>query len=332
MKMRIIPLEERIVLDAAVVAVVEAVVADAVAEAATLEGDGNVDSSEQGSELEPTLQDVDVKEVAGILSDQEDGLHLLAVSTGIQDYIQLGEAAQTGVEVIYYDAANDSLDDIVTLIDDQLGGRIANTIAFANEGDFGFFSMTDNVMYSLQSITQEAELALFWQRIADHVADDGRIDLLACRVASVMEGQGLITYLEAVTDRNFAASDDLTANTEQNGDWILETDNIDAALLYFDTEELAKWNGVLLHGVDPDCDPDLINIRTGGGSPDSDSKSDPQELVAYNGMVYFAADAGPLRGDAGDELWRSDGTDVEAPPASLQPPMVRVHGVGGLDS
>ena len=42
---------------------------------------------------------------------------------------------------------------------------------------------------------------------------------------------------------------DVTANLSRGGDWILETDDVDAAAVYFDAGKLDEWDGLLRAGL-----------------------------------------------------------------------------------
>merc|ERR1711934_739442 len=71
----------------------------------------------------------------------------------------------------------------------------------------------------------------------------GRIDILACNLAADGGKKNeLVLQLEELTGFNVCASDDLTGDKAQNGDWILETDGVDAAKWYFEGEKLSLWH------------------------------------------------------------------------------------------
>ncbi|MCP4622761.1 MAG: DUF4347 domain-containing protein, partial [bacterium] len=84
----------------------------------------------------------------------------------------------------------------------------------------------------------------FWQNIGGMIQENGRIDLLACNLAAGTNGALLIASLESVAGINFAASTNATGNPENGGDWILETDNINAEN-YFDSGELKNYSELM---------------------------------------------------------------------------------------
>merc|ERR1712159_466269 len=77
----------------------------------------------------------------------------------------------------------------------------------------------------------------------------GRIDLLACNLAADSgKHNELVRQLEDLTGFNVCASDNLTGDKAQNGDWVLETDGVDAAKWYFESEKLALWHQTACFG------------------------------------------------------------------------------------
>lgn len=76
-----------------------------------------------------------------------------------------------------------------------------------------------------------------------------RLDILACNLVATEAGLRLIRRWEKETKTNIAASDDVTGNVQAGGDWVLETDGIDVAAVYFDEVRLSKWSGSLARGA-----------------------------------------------------------------------------------
>ena len=79
-------------------------------------------------------------------------------------------------------------------------------------------------------------------------AKPGRIDLLACDLAETKGGVDFVNALEKETGINVAASTDATGNVKNGGDWILETDDVDALDIYFDADKIKAFDGVLRRG------------------------------------------------------------------------------------
>ena len=70
-----------------------------------------------------------------------------------------------------------------------------------------------------------------------------RFDFLACSAYSAPEMAILFSELETATGVNLRASTNFTGNAP-DGDWILESDNVDIRDLYF-TDAILAWDGVL---------------------------------------------------------------------------------------
>ena len=71
--------------------------------------------------------------------------------------------------------------------------------------------------------------------------------MLACDLVANEQGKLLLSNLETLTVKNFAASDDPTGNP-QAGDWVLESDNVDVAPIYFNQAALDSYTGLLPGG------------------------------------------------------------------------------------
>ena len=258
MRFRIRPLEERIAYDAAFAA-------DVADRGGTDFGLGDTLSTLPDAEASPQspgnahdtnaspdrAADADNSTVEALLSDQGAGLRLLVVSSQVKDAALLGEAALDGVEVVYYDAEDTSLDSLLQAITQTLDGRQADSIGFVNHGLEGAFQLTESIGVSESSLAENAALGAFWNSIGDTIADGGRVDLLACDLAGNDAGLRVLAMLDALIDcdscnRSVAASTDTTANEAQGGDWTLEYGNIDAAATYFSSAELSAWEGKLL--------------------------------------------------------------------------------------
>eukprot|EP01050_Picozoa_sp_SAG11_P014452 SAG11_NODE_1784_length_4260_cov_4.062245_1_plen_1072_part_10 len=68
--------------------------------------------------------------------------------------------------------------------------------------------------------------------------DDGRVDLFACSLLGSVEGQEVFDMIERETGANFTASDNLTGNPKDGGDWVMESDNVDVRDMYFFSTDL----------------------------------------------------------------------------------------------
>ena len=73
------------------------------------------------------------------------GIHVLVISSAIQDPTVLEAAAKDPGHVVFYDPATTSLGQLSQDIASVLHGQQADSIAFVNEGKPGQFSLTQDV-------------------------------------------------------------------------------------------------------------------------------------------------------------------------------------------
>lgn len=232
MKLNILPLEERIVLDAAAAVVIAAPpTASDSGDAATHDSSHATDSSQESGPA------------------QESGVNVLVISSAVQDPQSLQNAAKDGVKTVFYDANSTSLTELSQKIANALNGQKADSIAFAAEGNDNVLMLNSDIMVSdnIQSDIQNHDISGFWKTIGGLLNNGGRIDLLACDVAGDSGGQSLVAQIDQLIDRpqdgffaTVAASTDLTGNAA-GGDWLLEVGNIDAKSIYFN-DSINNWN------------------------------------------------------------------------------------------
>lgn len=178
--------------------------------------------------------------------NHDTGLHVLVISSNIKDADTLAAAAKDDVMVIRYDAANTSIDDLATLIHNALGGKKADSIAFAthNGNANGQVILTGTDTASLDTLNDPHQQA-FWKSIGSDLSDNGRIDLLACNVTADSAGEQFVSDLQHIAGKTVAASSDITGNAAHGGDWTLETGHVDVTKVYFDDHRIDSYDGVL---------------------------------------------------------------------------------------
>ena len=235
MRFRILPLEERIVLDAAALVDVGAVVDDG------SQSETSEIVSSQANEQENALNGaIEAHEPVSLSSD----VKVLVASSAVEDLQTLLEAVQEDVIIVEYDAQTD-LKTLFEKIHDSLNGKKADSIAFVNDGEENYFQLTEEHSVTLSSINFDQDLKSFWEDVGGLVNEDGRIDLLACNLTASTAGQKLIGLMEDITGADVAASDDVTANLTNGGDWFLERGGVDLESIYFLSEPLASWDSQL---------------------------------------------------------------------------------------
>lgn len=215
--LRIIPLEERILLDAAVAHDVAAV-----AGATATAGDG--------------------------------GVHVLVVPTNVPDAVVLENAANHNVVVVSYDPSTTNLATLQDHITQAAGDEKVESIGFVNDGSVGHFRLTQNDLLNHESLAgadASLEMIQFWQGISDLLTPTGHIDLMGCQVGQGEVGQNLLQALQDTINSDgsnnlvFGSIND-TGSVNLGADWILEAPTtLDAGALYFQQDALEAWDHVL---------------------------------------------------------------------------------------
>ncbi len=191
---------------------------------------------------------------------------LLAVSSSVDQAAELAAATTDGVVTTLFDGGDTTLDALLQQIRDALDGQNADSIALATHGlGEGGLELVDGLSVNLETL-QNPEMRAFWEGLAEMITPGGRIDLLACDAADGPRGQALIVALENLTGVNFAASVDVTGNGAQGGDWILETDHVNASVLYFDSNHLSDFTDTL-DNQPTISDTNPGNTAVGGAGP-----------------------------------------------------------------
>lgn len=172
------------------------------------------------------------------------GHRLLLISDDVSQADALAQAAGAKVTTIVFDA-DAPLDALLQQIQAVVGHQDLKSIALATHGDGdGGFALTAGHAVDLAALS-DPQMQAFWRGLAALLRDDGRIDLLACDVAGPDAGDALVARLEAFTGVDFAASADATGAASSGGDWLLESDGIDVAPVYFDGARLTEFTETL---------------------------------------------------------------------------------------
>ncbi len=258
-------LEERIVLDAA-----------GAADAA--EHDYAADEIMPHAEALPgnTAEHAAVTETGSGGGDRHgDGIRAIMISSAIQGADALMNSLRDDVVAVKYDGINTTPDTLLDLLEAALHGKQADSIALATHGlDDGGFQLTANQLINLETL-HEPEMHDFWLGMSTLIAENGRMDILACNAASGNQGAELVEAIEQMSGIDLAASDDPTGNPASGGDWLLETDNINAADIYFAANSLSGFDGFLLNSAPENItlnDPTPVDMQTtetsltGGGA------------------------------------------------------------------
>ncbi|MDP1835614.1 MAG: Ig-like domain-containing protein, partial [Chlamydiales bacterium] len=300
MLLRFVPLEQRLLFDAAIAAVI----ADAVTTSADSHAEAPPPAASQGqdskdSSLLPSDKSTTSAAAAPVTDSPSVDAHAAAVRVMVvssqipqlQDFIS---AISSDVIVVAYQQDGSSLEDISKGIERALNGRIADSIAFAGHGQDGEFVLTSEITVTKDTLSSNTALQQFWKDIGGMIHNEGRVDFLSCDFSKT--DSEALTQIDSLLDDpitgrevSVAASDDMTGNPVAGANWFLEYGGISTDLLYFNANRLASWDGIL---------DGLININASGNSS-------PSNFTQLGSFVYFAADGGAA---VGRELYRTDGT------------------------
>ena len=207
-------------------------------------------------------QTVDIVDIQSSELDAQSSPNVLLISSAVKDADVLADAANEDTIVIQYDH-DISLDDLADQIREELGETTVDSIGLVSHSSgVNQFAITDSEIVNIESTVNDAEQTEFWSDLQSSLNDGGRIDILACNVASGEQGQDLIDSLETVTSINFAASNNITGN-DYGGDWILETDDINVQELYFESELIENYSYVLTAPTIAGGNSDFENGLTG---------------------------------------------------------------------
>ncbi|MDP1836043.1 MAG: tandem-95 repeat protein, partial [Chlamydiales bacterium] len=302
MLFRFIPLEQRLLFDASVAAVVadgaSQTHADAGVQAALADAvHANADPSAPQQNAEPNeaqsaMAAPPPASASGISDSHAASVNVLVVSSQIPQLQDFIAAVSPDTLIVLYNEQTSTLDDIGKGIETALNGRIADSIGFASHGQEGEFVLTAGVAVTKDSLSSDPALQNFWKDIGGMIRSGGRVDFLSCDFA-----KGDTTALRTLDDLlddsasgrsiTVAGSVDMTGSAKAGANWQLEYGGVAADQVYFNEFRLASWDGIL---------DGLINIFPGGSS-------NPSNFTAVGSTLFFSAS-----GSTGTELYSFNGT------------------------
>lgn len=183
------------------------------------------------------------------------GERLLIVSNYLDPQSTLHAAVKANVDVARYSPSG------VTAV--ELAQRIAaaqrlrakaglppyRSVAIANHGTDpeGTWQPFAGIARKLTVAADVEYLVPVFVELASLLAKDGgRLDILACSLASAPGGMSLLKRLEEETGQRVCASKDATGNVEQGGNWVMEVGgNVNVAPDYFDDARLRDFDRLM---------------------------------------------------------------------------------------
>ena len=166
----------------------------------------------------------------------------------------LVDTKQADVGIVYFNSLKDSLEAVVEAVAAASNDGPVTDIALVQHHDL-------SPRYSLVA-AQEPETFLAeeadasgaypsWAPVRDFVSALAqrvglqRLDFLACALYRHTNTAGAFAWMEAETGVDLRASSNMTGAAAKDGDWILESDNVDIRSTYF-TSEIDSFEGLLL--------------------------------------------------------------------------------------
>ncbi|MFC1759288.1 DUF4347 domain-containing protein, partial [Planctomycetota bacterium] len=144
--------------------------------------------------------------------------HLLFVDERLQNDSLTRELLATAdetVEIFYLSELLDGIDQITATLERHDDIDSVQIISHGSDGSL----LLGNTHLSRSNIDLYASEIAKW---GPHFSADADVLLLGCNVANTETGESFVDKLAALTGADFAASSDLTGNSDQGGDWNLE--------------------------------------------------------------------------------------------------------------
>ncbi|MFM6614820.1 MAG: DUF4347 domain-containing protein, partial [Microcystis panniformis] len=164
---------------------------------------------------------------------------LLFIDQTVEDYQALAASATADTEVMILDNLTDGVSQITTILAQRQDLKSIQILSHGSEGALAL----GNTVLDQQSLSHYQEQIRSWGKA---LSPEGDILLWGCDVAAGETGKAFIQQLAQLTQADIAASENLTGNSTQGGDWVLEaqTGAIEASLAV-QSEALAAYQAVL---------------------------------------------------------------------------------------
>ncbi len=175
---------------------------------------------------------------------------LVFVDTGVEGYQQLVDditqqnddtqnTASRQIDIILLDKNSNGIQQITNSLNSSTSISAIHIISHGSNGSL----QLGNAALDGNSLQQHSEALQGWQQA---LTDDADLMIYGCNLASDQQGENLITQLSQLTGADIAASNDITANLNNNGDWDLEyhQGQIDTAVVVSEQGQ-QSWSGSL---------------------------------------------------------------------------------------
>ncbi|QEG22775.1 DUF4347 domain-containing protein [Mariniblastus fucicola] len=182
--------------------------------------DGAPDAAFAYSQNQP-VEPVPAQVQKAASSQSQGASQLIVIDSGVEDTdALLNEILKSrhaeSFEVLALNPNQDGVAQISELLEQSKGKYSA--IHIVSHGDEGQVHLGDLTLSS-NNITKYADQLAGW---ADALTEDADLLFYGCDLAGNAEGEQFIESISAITGTDVAASDDLTGDADQGGDWDLE--------------------------------------------------------------------------------------------------------------
>jgi len=191
-----------------------------------------------------------------VITRQSTGTRLLVVSEFMDEDGTLHEAVKNGVDLALYHPSAITLAEFSQQVTaagvsrKRKGLPPYQSVGLANHGPDAKGRWYPFAVKALHLARQEdADLIMpVLLGLAALLPENGggRLDLMACNLASVPGGMDLVRRLEKETGHTICASSDCTGNAQHGGNWTMEVGNVNVAPDYFDEERLSHFERLMV--------------------------------------------------------------------------------------
>ncbi len=200
-------LEQRILFDGAAVATA----VDVLDESSFSSNNNNTQTTTTSNDVTQNNAENSVHEAQAVQGFERDRREVAFVDVTVSDYQTLVDGVGEGVEVYLVS----SLDDINSILKSETNIDAIHILSHGNVGEIsvGNDVLNQNTLNNFDGVLQTMKNSL---------SENGDILLYGCNVASDGTGQEFINSIVSITEADVAASNDVTGNSNVNGDWDLE--------------------------------------------------------------------------------------------------------------
>ncbi|WNL33773.1 DUF4347 domain-containing protein [Arcobacter cryaerophilus gv. pseudocryaerophilus] len=229
-KPMITALEQRILFDGAAVAT-----AVDVLDETSFSSNNNTQTTTNSNDVTQNNAENSVHEAQAVQGFERPRREVAFVDVTVSDYQTLVDGVGEGVEVYLVS----SLDDINSILKSETNIDAIHILSHGNVGEItvGNDVLNQNTLNSFDAVLQTMKNSL---------SENGDILLYGCNVASDGSGQEFINSIVSITQADVAASNDVTGNSNVNGDWDLEVSsgNIETQALVIEDYNYSLANSV----------------------------------------------------------------------------------------